>query len=537
MSVHFRQRTPGEYLKIVWKRKWLIILPAIAISASVAWVVRRLPNVYESSTLIVVKPSNIPQAVVPAMSEDMLTRQLAAISQVVTSRSSLQPLIEKYRIYEEERAHGETMEDIVEYVHKDIRVELNTTRNDVTNGFNIKFRGRDARITQLVTAELASKYIDAQTENSSRSGQATKEFFETKRTQLKEELDDIAQRRLNFMKENLPNLPSGTETLGVQLTGLYENQKSLIADIGRMRDQQNTLSQRLGDLQKQRQQEIDNIIDEGNDPKKSTDYIQLTQREDALEAEKRNMLATLRPANPDVIKKQEEIDAVRGKMKAALDDGRARADEKRRRYEAQIDPRLNEVKYNSEYLKGEIVRQQKMLDDTNSQIGAIQGRINATPAVQVGLDTLDREYQTKQEAYNKLSEEQQKINTISDITSSQQGQSIQVVDAANLPENPVAPKRMMLMLLGIFAGLGAGLALAALFEVPRLMTVQNTTDAEHYTGLPVLIALPELLTPDEARRIPRRRLQYLAAAVVVTIISIPALAFVLTKSHFFDRFV
>jgi uncharacterized protein involved in exopolysaccharide biosynthesis len=339
------------------------------------------------------------------------------------------------------------------------------------------------------------------------------------------------------MKENLPNLPSGTETLGVQLTGLYENQKSLIADIGRMRDQQNTLSQRLGDLQKQRQQEIDNIIDEGNDPKKSADYIQLTQREDALEAEKRNMLATLRPANPDVIKKQEEIDAVRGKMKAALDDGRARADEKRRRYEAQIDPRLNEVKYNSEYLKGEIARQQKMLDDTNSQIGSIQGRINATPAVQVGLDTLDREYQSKQEAYNKLSEEQQKINTISDITSSQQGQSIQVVDAANLPENPVAPKRMMLMLLGIFAGLGAGLALAALFEVPRLMTVQTTTDAEHYTGLPVLIALPELLTPDEARRIPRRRLQYLAAAFVVTIISIPALAFVLTKSHFFDRFV
>ena len=39
MSVEFRQRTPGEYAKIAWKRKWMIILPAIAIAVSVAWVV------------------------------------------------------------------------------------------------------------------------------------------------------------------------------------------------------------------------------------------------------------------------------------------------------------------------------------------------------------------------------------------------------------------------------------------------------------------------------------------------------------------
>ena len=48
MSVEFRQRTPGEYAKIVWKRKWLIILPAIAVATAVAWVVYRLPDVYES---------------------------------------------------------------------------------------------------------------------------------------------------------------------------------------------------------------------------------------------------------------------------------------------------------------------------------------------------------------------------------------------------------------------------------------------------------------------------------------------------------
>ena len=76
MSVEFRQRTPGEYLKIGWKRKWLIILPAIAISAAVSWVVLQLPDLYESSTLIVVKPSTLPNSVVPTITEDSLPRQI-----------------------------------------------------------------------------------------------------------------------------------------------------------------------------------------------------------------------------------------------------------------------------------------------------------------------------------------------------------------------------------------------------------------------------------------------------------------------------
>ena len=110
MSVEFRQRTPGEYAKIAWKRKWVIILPAIAIAVSVAWVVWQLPDLYESSTLIVVKPSTLPNSVVPTITEDGLTRQINSIAQVVTSRSSLEPLITQYELYKPERLRGEPME-------------------------------------------------------------------------------------------------------------------------------------------------------------------------------------------------------------------------------------------------------------------------------------------------------------------------------------------------------------------------------------------------------------------------------------------
>ncbi|HEX8708607.1 MAG TPA: GNVR domain-containing protein [Pyrinomonadaceae bacterium] len=537
MSVTFRQRTPGEYARILWKRKWLILLPTIAIAVAVTLVVLRLPDVYESTTLIVVKPPTMPSGIVPTPSEDTLTRQLNNISQVVTSRSSLQPLVEKFRLYETERLRGEPMESVVDRMRRDIHVEVNTTRNDITNGFNITFRGRDPRATQGVTAELASKYIDAQTTASSTNSRQTKEFFESKIAAAKEELDAIDKQRIDFMTQNLGSLPSEQQSLGVQLTGLYEQQKSLIADIGRLRDQQNTLSARLGDLNKQKQQEIENVMFEVGDPKKSPDYIELARRESDLEAELRNMLVTLKPKNPDVVKKKEELESVHVKMQRVIEDAKARAADRQRLYESNVDPRVNEVKYSMEFNKNEIARQQKMLNETNGQLAAIQQRINGVPGAAVHLERLDRDYKTKQESYNALLEKQRNATMISDVNTSQQGESISVIDPANLPSRPVAPKRGMLALMGILLGLGVGLAFAAVFEVPRLLTVQTTSDAEHYTGLPVLVAVPELLTPQEARRIPRRRLLLVAAGIVATIVSIPALALALRWTHIFDRFV
>src|SRR5215203_3401014 len=155
MSAEFRQRKPSEYVKILRRRKWLLILPTIAIASAVAYVVYRLPDVYESSTLIVVRPSTLPKAVVTTNTEDNLTRQLAAITQVVTSRSSLEPLLNKYELYKSERSRGEAMESIIDTMRKNIDVKVNTTRNDITNGFNISFRYRDPRLAQSITEELA----------------------------------------------------------------------------------------------------------------------------------------------------------------------------------------------------------------------------------------------------------------------------------------------------------------------------------------------------------------------------------------------
>ena len=83
MSVEFRPRKPSEFANILLKRKWLILFPTIAIGLAIAYVVFRLPDVYESVTLIVVKPSTLPNSVVPTITEETLTRELTIVQREI----------------------------------------------------------------------------------------------------------------------------------------------------------------------------------------------------------------------------------------------------------------------------------------------------------------------------------------------------------------------------------------------------------------------------------------------------------------------
>lgn len=537
MSVEFRQRRISEYARIALKRKWLVILPTIAIGLAIAYVVFRLPDIYESSTLIVVKPSTLPNTVVPTITEETLTRELTSISQVVTSRSSLQPLLEKYDLYHDERLRGEPMEMLIDMMRKQIKVEVNTSRNEITNGFNITYRGRDPKSTQAVAGELASRYIDEQTKGTVNAGASAKQFIEDQVANAKQELDEIDKRRLDYLQHNMNNLPSQSQALVGRLTALHEEQKALISEIGRSRDLAAASRAQLSDLEKSNDQEREFRAEDLTDPKSTMAWAELTKRRSDLEAELQNLLAQYKEKHQDVISKRKQIEEIKNEQDQMIADWKARIEDRKQRLAKLIDPRIMTLKANIAMMDSDVERQQKLLSEANSQIADLDARINAIPNAEVGIEALDREYQTKKANYDSLLTQQQKINLGANVDNQQLGGGIQVVDPANLPERPVAPKRFLLTAAGFGIGLALGLFLAAIFEVPRLFTIQTADDAKHYTNLPVLVTIPELMTRAEALAIPRRRKMAMAAGIAFAILAMPTLAFFLRLTHVFERFL
>jgi len=537
MSVEFRQRKPGEYGRILWKRKWLIILPAIVVSFAVAIVVWRLPNVYQSSTLLTVRPSNIMQGIVPQMSDDDLTIRINAIGQEVFSRSSLEPLIKTYNLYAVERLRGEPMELLVErMVKKDTQIEVNKSR-DITNGFTITFKGPDPIITQKVTSDLAGKYVNAQIKQQSQGAGETAKFLQQQLELAQAELKTVEDQRLQTLQANINNLPTQATSLVTNLSGLYEQQKSYLNDIGRLRDQKTMLTTQLGDIEKQFQADKEDVVETLTDPKTTPAWAELSKRESQLDSELQNMLTVLKPKNPDVIAKKQELAAVQRSKQELTDDWKNRIAEKTKRVSNRIDPRASTIKANLQGIDGEIARQEKLLGQTSAQINQVQGQLSRVPGAEIDLGRIDREYQTKKAAFDELLLKKQKSDLNVAATNSAQGETIQVIDPASLPVRPVAPKRPLLIALGLALGLAVGFAFAVAFEAPRLLTIQTVEDARHYTGLPVLISVPELLTPKEKRRARVRRVATAFAGVAITVVSIPALALALRFSRVLDLFV
>jgi polysaccharide chain length determinant protein (PEP-CTERM system associated) len=537
MSVEFRQRRISEYARVALKRKWLIILPTIAIGLAIAYVVFRLPDVYESSTLIVVKPSTLPNTVVPTITEETLTRELTSISQVVTSRSSLQPLLEKYDLYHDERLRGEPMETLIDGMRKQIKVEVNTSRNEITNGFNITYRGRDPKSTQAVAGELASRYIDEQTKGTVNAGASAKQFIEDQVTNAKQELDDIDKRRLEYLNQNMNNLPSQSQALVGRLTALHEEQKALIAELGRSRDLGAAYRSQLSDVQKSYDQEIALSATNGTDPKSTQAWAELVRRRSEYEGELQSLLTQYKDKHPDVIAKQKQLADVKAQQAQMIADWKAQGEERKQQLLKLSDPRILSLKTQIALTDSDKDRLQTNLNETNKQIADLDARINAIPNAEVGIEALDHEYQTKKANYDNLLLQQQKINLGANVDNQQLGGGIQVVDPANLPERPVAPKRFLLTAAGFGIGFALGLLLAGGFEVPRLFTIQTADDAKHYTNLPVLVTIPELLTAAEARAVPRRHKLAMAAGLAFTIVAVPTLAFVLRLTHVFERFL
>ena len=101
----------------------MILLPVLTMTAAIGYVVYKLPSVYESKTLLTIKPPTISDKVVQSLTEEDLSQRLQTINTEVLSRNSLEPMVAKYKLFKLERNAGVPMELIVEKMYKTSRLK------------------------------------------------------------------------------------------------------------------------------------------------------------------------------------------------------------------------------------------------------------------------------------------------------------------------------------------------------------------------------------------------------------------------------
>lgn len=549
MSVEFRQRKPGEIAGIIKRQKWLIVLPMITFTAAIGYVVYRLPSIYESTSLLTVKPPTISSNLVAALSKEDLSQRLQTINQEVLSRSSLEPMVQKYDLYKMERQSGVPMELIVEKMYKNIRVDLEETGYDKVAAFRIRYRDRDPQAARNVTAELASKYVNAQVQNSVEIAESTNELFERQLGEKKAALDDLEKQRLDIMLQNVATLPESEQALVGQLSGLRQRddtitkeKQTLFNEKGRLSDAIASNNRQMRLIEDFGEKETQDSARQASQIEDTPAYGELMKRRADLNSQLDNLLKVYKEKHPAVVAKQSEIVRVNEEF-----ENLKKSADKRVQIATQATGRKAELQKKNLELEnqrlqsqiGQIEAQiaQKDIDrqQNAAQVAAIEARINAIPNVKVALEGITARYQSAKATYDEILKKKNDAETVVGVETNAQGETIRVQDPANVPQSPVAPKRFLLTLLGTGIGLFLGLVLAAFFEIPRLFKIQNIDDAKHYTGLPVLASVPPLLSPAEKDWLRRSHWLKLGAGAAAAIGAIPLIALILQVTRLFDK--
>ena len=117
--------------------------------------------------------------------------------------------------------------------------------------------------------------------------------------------------------------------------------------------------------------------------------------------------------------------------------------------------------------------------------------MQSSPVVEEQYKELNRGYQTALDSYSELQKNLYASRMAVDLENKQQGEQFNVLDPANLPDNPSYPNRPMFALGGLAGGLGLGFGLSLLMEM-RDTSLRNERDVEFVLRLPVLAMVPAI---------------------------------------------
>jgi len=552
MSVEFRQRTAGEFIKMLKRRKWMIFLPVLTMTAAIGYVVYKLPSVYESRTLLTVKPPTISNKVVQSLTEEDLTQQLQTINQEVLSRSSLEPMIGKYKLFELERSAGKPTELIVEQMYKNIAVVTEKSDDDQkVAAFSITYRDRSPEAAKYVTTELAGKYVNAQVNRSTQTAEVTRDFIDNQLNLAKTSLDGYEKQRLNIMMQNVETLPDSAQGLIAQLQGLRQREEtiakekeSLMTRKGQLSDQIRALNSQARIIEDFGERETQQAVEDATRIEDTPAYAQLVQKRAELKAKFENLKLSFKEKHPEVIKAQNDIDKVEDEVTALSKNTQKRVQQANQKSSQKADFQKKNLEVEKQKAESEIAQidgqmQNKAteLQQNAGQILSLEAKINTIPNVKVALESINNQYQSSKTTYDDLLKKRNDASLQVDRESNAQGETIKVQDAANLPSSPVAPKRGMLTAMGAAIGLVIGLFLAVAFELPRVLRIQNIEDAKHYTGLPLLASVPPLHSHSEKAWLKRSHYLKVLAGTAAAIAAIPLIIMALTASRIFERVV
>lgn len=541
LSIPRRTLDVEDYLDIVRRHRSWILAPVffgVVLGVVVAYL---WPDSYLSTGAIRVVPPVVPTRLVQANVSQEMTQRINQLYQEIISRPTLIDLIQTYNLYPSERKRY-PIEDVVETMRKDIGITQPrglASRGDRSGAavFTISYTYSDRRLTQRVAEKLITKFIEEGSSSRTKQSVLTTQFLRDQVEMAKREMDDIENKITALRLSNRMQLPEQEQVMVGRITSLETGIQNLNQALSRIGQEKMQLETQLRIIKDQLAGARGNPV--GDSPAvaaapqtsvaapRTPELVDLDREIMRLEANLTALRESYRDNHPDVQRqasllssKRKQREQLGAALEAAVSSGQpvatvSSAPSSRRNVENEIrDLQAQRARVESAIqakdMEAEDVRRQ--LADTQGRIKALQAKLESSPAMQQEYLQLIRDREVVRERYEAVNAKLRDSSMATELETRNQGETLEVLEAANMPTEPFAPKRGFIVLGGSLIGFVLGLTFAGFREL-KDSSLKNLKDVRAYTKLTVLGSIPLLENDFVVRR--RRRLGWLAWSAAI----------------------
>ncbi len=491
-----------DYIDIVKRRKWSLILPALLVIIAAGATALLLPPTYKSTSTILIEEQEIPKDYIMSTVTSFAEQRLQVINQRIMSTSHLVGIIDRFNLYADLRKDW-TMEEIIGKLRNDVHLDfINANVMDPRTGrpstatiaFTLSYEGKNPGMVQKVSSELASLYLKENLKVREKQVKEASAFFNDEISNVREEIGKLESKVAAFKESHVNSLP---ELLQSNRLSLDDVERAL----DRLREQVRTLQERKSYFE----------VQLAVTPANLRDAEAAGQRElEKLQQELTGLGARFSDKYPDVVKLKTEIAVLKVKLQEKPTAVAETIKQPNNPAHTTLASQLAAV-------ESDLLSSTRQLKDLERNALELRQRIHATPQVEKEFGTILADRNNLQAKYSDLMAKFLESKVAQSLEKDQKGERFTLIDPARLPEKPYKPNRLAIFLIGLMLGLGAGVGTAAIREMSD-NTVHNPDVFMRAGSFKVLACIPEIVSVHDRNRIRRRRL-LVGVTVVICLIA------------------
>jgi polysaccharide biosynthesis transport protein len=482
-----------KYLNLFFSWHKLIIGCLLsALSVGIA-IYLTTPKVYQSTASIIYQQQKINPSKLSQDEEKRIDEMVNTVTQQVTSRTSLEKIIQDFNLYPEMREKM-PIEDVIGKMRTEhIRISVQKTKGNV---FSVSYQGPEPRVVMRVTNALASKFIEENLRVREERATETTSYVQDELRMSKESLDKKDALMRDYKLKYFNEMPDQRQSNMARLNALHEQFQATQTNIHTLEQTRLMVSEQLAS-QRNRSASAS-----------SSSSASMGGESNELAGARKNLQGLLARYTPDhpAVKRAEsqvkQLEQEQGSRPATNSGVRgnqvAAAPASRGTISGDFSIQLKEIELNLKTLRDES-------DNILNQIKTYQGWIDTTPIREAEWVALTRDYNELRKYYDTLLAQSLTAAAAESIEMRQKGSQFKLVDPAYLPEKPMQGNFlkiiMIALVLGVAGGLGSVLALDLMDT-----SFKNVQELETFLNIPVTCALPLIVLEAEKKQEKRKNI-------------------------------